>query len=79
MKEAKTKTITVKVNESNPVDADILAESIIKISDSFEAISNSKLTERAIVLLINDLSGVGKGDIKLVLHNAKLLKKYFTK
>ena len=78
-KEAKTKTITVKVDEQNPIDVTILAEHIIAVSDAFQKISDSKLTQSAIVLLIHDLSKVNKGDIELVLHNAKLLKKYFTK
>lgn len=74
------KTITVQTDEQNPIDLNIIAEHIIAVSDCFEKISQSKLNERAIVLLLHDLSGgVTKSDIKVILHNAKLLKKFFTK
>lgn len=78
--ETKTlKTLTVKTDEQAPIDANILAEHIIAVSDCFDKVSQSKLNQRAIVLLIHDLSKVNKKDIELVLNNAKLLKMYFTK
>ncbi len=75
------KTITVNTDEQNPMDVNVIAEHIAQVSDAFEKIGQSKLNERAIVLLLYDLCGgsIGKGDIKVILHNAKLLKKYFTK
>ncbi len=70
----------ISVHTKKPdLDVTMLAEAIINVSDAFEKIKRSNLAERAIVLLLHDLSKVNKGDIELILHNAPLLKKYFTK
>lgn len=77
---AKTiKTIKVITDEVNPVDLELIAEAIIRVSDGFEAIAKSKLNERAVVLMLHELSGVTKTDIKRILYHARQLKKEFTK
>lgn len=74
-----SKTITVKTSEENPEPVELIAKAIIEVSDAFEKINQSRLTNKAIVLLLQDLCGLPQRDIKLVLHNAPLLKKYYLK
>lgn len=76
-----TQTINIKTNEENPETVELIAESIIKISDAFEKIKNSRLTERAIHLLIKDAIGgsIGITTIKTVLDASANLKKHYIK
>ncbi len=76
---AQTKTITVKTDEANPMDVTILADAIVAVSDAFEKLNSSRLTKRAIILLLHDLSKVNKGEIESILYYAPLLKKHFAK
>ena len=48
------KKVTVKLNEENPEPLEIIAEAIIKISESIEVMKKSRLTQHAIILLIHD-------------------------
>lgn len=79
MTEAKTKTITVKTDEAKPVDVEILAEAIIKVSDGFAMMQRSRVKERVILLLIQDASGVPLGTVSKVLKAAADLKKMYIK
>ena len=75
-------TVTVKTDEENPEPVELIADSIIKISDAFDKIKNSRLNERAVILLIKDsISGnaIGLKDIENVLHAAASLKKNYIK
>jgi hypothetical protein len=74
-------TITIKTSEENPESVELIADSIIKISDAFEKMKSSKLTERAVHLLIKDAIGgsVGIPAIKQVLDASANLKKYYIK
>lgn len=78
-KAAKTKTVTVKVNEENPEPLEVLARAVIDVADGFEKIQNSRLQKRAIILLLHDLTGVRMNDIINVLDAGVLLKKKFIK
>lgn len=71
----------VKQNEENPEPTEVIAEAIIKVADAMEKMKATKLTERAILLLIRDsISGnIGLGDIKTVLNAAADLKKNYIK
>ena len=75
-------TIRIKTDEENPVDVELIAEAIIQVAESFEKINDSQLSRRAIVLLLQDMIGVGrigKQQIELVLDNAARLKEYYIK
>lgn len=81
-KKASSKTITVKVNEENPEPLDILAKAIIDVSEGFERINNSKLTRKAIVLLLQNSIGAGRitqQQIHDVLDYVPKLKNLYTK
>ncbi len=74
--------IKVRVNTENPEPVEIIAQSIIDISAAFEKIKNSKLKQRAIVLLIQDAIGAGnitKKQIEAVLDNIADLKRLYIK
>lgn len=76
------KTITVKVDEENPPSVEILAQAIIDVSDAFEKINNSRLSRKAIVLLIQDAIGrdrITQAAIADVLDNAARLKTLYIK
>jgi hypothetical protein len=63
-----------------PTDNETLAEAIVKISAGFDHLSKSGLNRKAIVILLNDWTGVGKRDIERVLAGlGDLSKVYCTK
>jgi hypothetical protein len=47
-----SKTITVTTDEENPLTVELIAEAIVSISDSMKKINNTRLTRRALILLI---------------------------
>lgn len=53
-----------------------IAEKIKEIHTGVQKVLNSGLTERALILLINDASGVGKKDIKSVLDAMESISDY---
>jgi hypothetical protein len=76
---AKTQTITVKVNEENPEPLEVIAQSIVDISDAFKKINESRLSRKAVVLLLQDLTRLSQRDINLVLDAAPKLKQFYVK
>lgn len=84
-----TGTITVKTDEENPESVEIIADSIIKISDAFERIEKGKLSRRALILLIQyNCEQVGRGyrkkpisqgDVEKVLDSIATLKRAYIK
>lgn len=71
----------IKQDEKNPEPTEVIADAIIKVSEAFEKLKSSKLTERAILLLIKDsIPGqMGMGDIKTVIDAAFHLKDRYIK
>jgi hypothetical protein len=78
-KPAKTQTITVKVNEQNPEPLELIAKSIIEISDAFKKIETGPLKRKTIVLLLRDVTGLPQRDINAILDAAPKLKDYYVK
>ena len=81
-KPATTKQVTVKVNEQNPEPLDILAKSIIQVSDGFEKINSGKMKRDAIVILLQAAIGptnITKRNINDVLDYVPKLKNLYTK
>ena len=65
-----SKKINVIQKEGEPeVAADILAKSIVEISDAMKVFNNSRLKRNTIVTLIHSHSKVAKRDIELVMNN----------
>lgn len=78
----KIQTVNVKTNEENPEPVEIIAQHIIQVSEAFGRIQQSRLSERAILLLIRDSipgSGPSLNDIRLILRHAAMLKDVYVK
>lgn len=60
-------------------DPAMLAEAIVKISAGFEALKRSGLNQKAIIVLLADLTHVGKRDIECVLAGLRDLAKTYTR
>jgi hypothetical protein len=65
------------VKEENPEPLEVLAKSIIEISDAFIKIMNGPLKHRTIVLLFQDYTGLPKRDIEKILDAAPKLKTFY--
>lgn len=63
----KPQKVQVVQNPENEIPAKILAESIVKISEFTKALRSAGLKDRALILLINDISGVPMSNIRAVL------------
>lgn len=73
-------TITVKSSEENPEPIELIAQSIIDISDAWKKIENGRLAKRAIVLLIKDRCvGIGITEIETILNVVPKLKDFYIK
>lgn len=75
----KKPTIKVVLNDINPEPVEIIAASILAISDSMTKINATRLSREAIVALIHDHSGLAKRDIRLVLNNLEALAQVWLK
>jgi hypothetical protein len=73
----KEKEVIVKQNSESPIAVEIIAQSIVKISECAKSLQNSGLSERAILLLLRDASGVGMSDIKSVLDSMSQLERLY--
>ncbi|NEU94791.1 hypothetical protein [Bradyrhizobium uaiense] len=58
-------------------EPDSLAEAIAKIAGGFDRLQKSGLNRKAIVILLNDWTGVGKRDIERVLSGLADLPKVY--
>jgi hypothetical protein len=65
--------------DEKPVTKEILATSIIAISDAVKKLYDSGLNRRAVVALIADDTKLGKGTIDAVLDSLLDLRKTYTK
>jgi len=76
-----TKNISVKKSEP-PETVELLASSIVQVASGFEKFLSSKLTERALIVLLQDGIGaanITKSQIKLVLEAMPRLKAWYLK
>lgn len=65
-----------------PETVELLAKSIVQVSDAAKKILDGGLTERALVVLMQDMIGpsnISKGQIKLVLENLPRLRSWYVK
>lgn len=69
----------VKQDPEKPVEPEILAEAIVRISASMKKLTASGLNRRAIVTLIADGTNYGKGTIEKVLDSLDTLAKKYTR
>lgn len=71
--------VKIKKDEQNPEPIELIADSIIQISSAFKKMRDSRLKERAIILLIKDKCNLGISEIQQVLQIAANLDIYYIK
>lgn len=80
MAKSKAQTVRIKSNEENPEPIEIIAQSIIDVSAAFEKIAQSRLSKRAVVLLIRDATrNISINDIEVILDVVPRLKDIYLK
>lgn len=75
------KTTSIKQPEmpAQPIPVEVLATSIRDLAHVMRFISATRLTRKALVVLIHDQSHIGKRDIEIVLNNLESLEKDWLK
>lgn len=79
MQRKKDQKVNVIRNSENPEPLEIIAQSIIEISNGFKKLASSKIKPRVLYLLIKDLTGLPIGTIEKVLNAIPELEKQFIK
>ena len=70
--------MNIRVKKSDPPEStEILADSIVRISESLEKLSKSGLNHKAIVILIQASTKLAKRDIEAVLDAQKRLAGWY--
>lgn len=69
--------VTVTQNPEKPVEPEVLAEAITRISKGFDALRKSGLNKKAIVVLLHDSTRVAKRDIETVLVGLENLSRNY--
>lgn len=75
-------TIKIVKDELNPEPVELLAKSIIQVSDGFQRFLDTSLNQRALIILLHDgigASHITRKQIKLVLDNLPRLKAWYVK
>lgn len=73
------KEVVVKQKDDDIVGSEVLATAIRNLGLAVRAMDKSGLSERAIVVLLSDVSGVSKTDIRTILHGLRSLEKTYLK
>ncbi len=75
----KAQNVKVIKNSEKPETPEVLADSIIRISEGFKSLVSQGLSRRAIVVLIQGMPGVSlsRHDIEVVLDNLPKLASYY--
>lgn len=77
-----SKNIHIKKSEENPESVELLAQSIIQVAEGFQKVLNSQLSEKALVVLLQEGIGqakITKVQIRLVLESLPRLKAWYIK
>lgn len=78
----KKQKVVVKLNEENPEPVELIAKSIVSVSEGMQKINNAGLTRRALIVLLQDAIGAGnisRNQIELVLDHLGTLKQRYCK
>jgi hypothetical protein len=74
-----SKRAKVTQDAETPVEVEVLAQAIVDIGNAAKRLSNSRLNRRAVIVLINDMTGIGKGTIEVVLNSISELERVYLK
>ena len=77
MKRTEKHKLDVKLNDEQPESTEIIAASIVKISDGFAKLLRGGLNERALIVLIKDNTSVAQYEIKKILDCLPRLKEIY--
>ena len=69
----------IEIPPDENIPTEILAEEIVRLSKAAQALKNSRLTKRAILVLLKDSTGMSFAQIKLVLEALEDLEKTYVK
>jgi len=70
----------IRVEQTDPPTTKVvLAEAVVRIGEAAKALSDSGLNEKAIVVLLQDKTKVGKHNIQIVLDGLKQLESWYCK
>lgn len=69
--------VTVKNDGDKPVSKEILAEAIVRISESLLKLRKSGLNDKAIIALVKDDTGISKAQIQVTLDSLAHLSKSY--
>lgn len=69
-------TLTVKRDEENPEPLELIAASVIKLADGIDKMKRSGLSQRAIKILLYDVTKVPLNHIEKILNAGPALRGY---
>ena len=69
----------VPMDGEEPLPVNVIERAIVDIASAAKKIASTRLSQRALILLIHDVSKVGKRDIELVLNNLEQLEDLWLK
>lgn len=73
-------TVSVVTPEGvDPVAVEILEQSIVSIAAAFKTINQTRLTRKALIVLLHDSSKVPKRDIEIVLSHLEAIERIHLK
>ncbi len=78
MNKPKEEKVKILQNPEEPIETEVLANHIVKISEGFKKLLNGGLRQETIVLLIHAHTNVGKPAIRDVLKTLPLLRQLYT-
>ena len=68
----------IRVKKSDPPETtEVLAEAIVRLGEAARKLRADGLNERAIIVLLNDYTKIGKKDIKIVLDGMRQLRAWY--
>lgn len=76
------RNVKIKKTEGAEESAELLAASVVRVAEGFEAILKTPLTQRGLIVLLHDGIGqakITKSQIKLVLEALPRLKAWYVK
>ena len=71
--------VKVTLDPLNPEPTEIIAASIIEIAASLKKLNSTRLTRKAILVLVSHDTGIGQGTINTVLDSLAALEATFLK
>jgi len=74
--------ISIKKSEDTPESVELLAQSVVQVAEGMQKVLNSPLSQRALIVLLQDGIGatkITKSQIKLVIEALPRLKAWYVK